>query len=135
MLDVQNEKTASSESALPSPATASSPSKQKLSATAIIPIWIVLSSSVIIYNNYLYNTLQFRFPVFLVTFHLTFAVSYLLLFTIVTMGHAGGLSIERFLRIMKPGPVCLGTLRTSRDISDHRSTTSCLTNSPSISST
>ncbi|KAI0676376.1 TPT-domain-containing protein [Trametes maxima] len=39
----------------------------------IIPVWIVLSSAVIIYNNYLYNTLQFRFPVFLVTWHLTFA--------------------------------------------------------------
>ena len=67
---------------LPSPvsATASgsgSSSKQqlKLSATMIIPVWIALSSAVIIYNNYLYNTLQFRYPVFLVTWHLTFAVS------------------------------------------------------------
>lgn len=47
--------------------------KVKLSATTIIPIWIVLSSSVIMYNNYLYNTLNFKFPVFLVTFHLFFA--------------------------------------------------------------
>ncbi|CAE6524225.1 unnamed protein product [Rhizoctonia solani] len=47
--------------------------KAKLSATTIIPIWIVLSSSVIIYNNYLYNTLNFKYPVFLVTFHLFFA--------------------------------------------------------------
>ncbi len=65
---------------LPSPVSATSPrpassSKPKLSAATIIPIWIVLSSAVIIYNNYLYNTLQFRFPVFLVTWHLTFAVS------------------------------------------------------------
>ncbi len=58
---------------LPSPATAS-PSKPKLSAAMIIPVWIVLSSGVIIYNNYLYNTLNFKFPVFLVTFHLGFAV-------------------------------------------------------------
>lgn len=63
---------------LPSPVSATSPrpassSKPKLSAATIIPIWIVLSSAVIIYNNYLYNTLQFRFPVFLVTWHLTFA--------------------------------------------------------------
>jgi len=50
-----------------------SPQKQMLSAAAIIPIWIVLSSSVIIYNNYLYNSLGFEFPVFLVTWHLTFA--------------------------------------------------------------
>jgi hypothetical protein len=34
----------------------------------------VLSSTVIIYNNYLYNTLNFKFPVFLVTWHLGFAV-------------------------------------------------------------
>jgi hypothetical protein len=60
---------------LPSPASAScSKSKTKLSAAMIIPIWIVLSSGVIIYNNYLYNTLNFKFPVFLVTFHLGFAV-------------------------------------------------------------
>ncbi|KIM27760.1 hypothetical protein M408DRAFT_16547 [Serendipita vermifera MAFF 305830] len=42
-------------------------------AVIIIPIWIILSSSVIIYNNYLYNTLEFKFPVFLVTWHLIFA--------------------------------------------------------------
>ena len=63
---------------LPSPvsATASGSKQQpKLSATMIIPVWIALSSAVIIYNNYLYNTLQFRFPVFLVTWHLIFAVS------------------------------------------------------------
>ncbi|KZT23695.1 TPT-domain-containing protein [Neolentinus lepideus HHB14362 ss-1] len=60
---------------LPAPVSARQPasSKPKMSAAMIIPIWIVLSSSVIIYNNYLYNTLQFRFPVFLVTWHLTFA--------------------------------------------------------------
>ncbi|KAK0474200.1 TPT-domain-containing protein [Armillaria novae-zelandiae] len=59
---------------LPSPAVAQVPKpKPKLSATMIIPIWIVLSSSVIIYNNYLYNTLSFKYPVFLVTWHLTFA--------------------------------------------------------------
>ncbi|KAL1744887.1 triose-phosphate transporter family-domain-containing protein [Schizophyllum fasciatum] len=39
----------------------------------IVPIWIVLSSGVIIYNNYVYNTLNFRYPVFLVTWHLFFA--------------------------------------------------------------
>ena len=60
---------------LPSPVSASSSNpKPKLSAAMIIPIWIVLSSGVIIYNNYLYNTLNFKYPVFLVTFHLGFAV-------------------------------------------------------------
>jgi hypothetical protein len=60
---------------LPCPASASAQkSKPKLSTAVIIPIWIVLSSSVIIYNNYLYNTLNFKFPVFLVTYHLGFAV-------------------------------------------------------------
>ena len=65
---------------LPTPVSAAPPKpKIKLSAAAIIPIWIILSSTVIIYNNYLYNTLNFKFPVFLVTFHLGFAVSYSLL--------------------------------------------------------
>ena len=76
MLDVHEK---DNDELLPSPVSATSPrpsaSKPKLSAAAIIPIWIVLSSAVIIYNNYLYNTLEFRFPVFLVTWHLTFAVS------------------------------------------------------------
>ena len=64
---------------LPSPVSASSPkaAKAKLSAAAIIPVWIVLSSAVIIYNNHLYNTLQFKYPVFLVTWHLSFAVRFL----------------------------------------------------------
>lgn len=62
------------ESPLPSPITANvTKLKPKLSATAIIPVWIILSSSVIIYNNYLYNTLEFKYPVFLVTWHLGFA--------------------------------------------------------------
>lgn len=64
------------DTALPTPVQATAPkSKPKLSAAAIIPVWIVLSLSVIIYNNYLYNTLNFKFPVWLVTWHLTFAVS------------------------------------------------------------
>lgn len=64
------------DSLLPSPASAGpTPSKpsQKYSTSAIIPVWIALSSSVIIYNNYVYNTLQFKYPVFLVTWHLFFA--------------------------------------------------------------
>ncbi|KAI0287546.1 TPT-domain-containing protein [Russula brevipes] len=58
---------------LPCPASSAQKPKPKLSTAVIIPIWIVLSSSVIIYNNYLYNTLNFKFPVFLVTYHLGFA--------------------------------------------------------------
>lgn len=63
-----------SKAGLPQPIIANKP-KQKWSAAAIIPVWIILSSSVIIYNNYIYNTLEFKYPVFLVTWHLTFAVS------------------------------------------------------------
>ncbi|KAJ2984956.1 hypothetical protein NUW54_g10314 [Trametes sanguinea] len=82
MLDVREEKDSQGD-LLPSPVSAPSPrtgagsngNKPKISAAMIIPVWIVLSSAVIIYNNYLYNTLEFRFPVFLVTWHLTFAVS------------------------------------------------------------
>jgi len=72
--DAQSESSTAVSSALPSPASASQKSKSQLSAAMIIPIWIALSSSVIIYNNYLYNTLNFKFPVFLVTYHLGFAV-------------------------------------------------------------
>ncbi|KAL5523054.1 hypothetical protein ACEPAF_1321 [Sanghuangporus sanghuang] len=64
----------SKEDLLPQPASApSSTTRHRYSAAAIIPVWIVLSSAVIIYNNYLYNQLYFRFPVFLVTWHLVFA--------------------------------------------------------------
>ncbi|KAG2128736.1 triose-phosphate transporter family-domain-containing protein [Suillus clintonianus] len=59
---------------LPQPAIAQQArNRTKFSAAAIIPVWICLSSGVIIYNNYIYNTLNFKFPVFLVTWHLTFA--------------------------------------------------------------
>lgn len=61
-------------SPLPTPVTApASKPKPSLTASLIVPIWIILSSSVIIYNNYIYNTLEFKFPIFLVTWHLTFA--------------------------------------------------------------
>lgn len=76
----QDKVPASNSLELPSPITAQAPKSQaptaakyKLSATIIIPIWIVLSSSVIMYNNYVYNTRHFKFPVFLVTWHLGFA--------------------------------------------------------------
>jgi hypothetical protein len=72
--DVKDFQSDSSLSSLPSPVVSATPKpKTKLSATAIIPLWICLSSAVIIYNNYLYNTLNFKYPVFLVTWHLTFA--------------------------------------------------------------
>ena len=60
-------------SPLPVPVS-TQPQKPKLTAVVIIPVWIVLSSTVIIYNNYIYNTLYFKYPVFLVTWHLAFAV-------------------------------------------------------------
>ncbi|KAH9973875.1 TPT-domain-containing protein [Lactifluus volemus] len=79
-LDVENAQFLNSKSdsdviaPLPTPVSASLPSSPKRLTTAfIIPVWIVLSSTVIIYNNYLYNTLEFKFPVFLVTWHLGFA--------------------------------------------------------------
>jgi hypothetical protein len=61
----------------------SAPHRPKLSAAAIIPVWICLSSAVILYNNHLYNSRHFRYPVFLVTWHLTFAVRHLLLSTFI----------------------------------------------------
>jgi hypothetical protein len=81
LIESKTESTPSSLSLeLPSPVTSiqqhkttPTPARSRLSATTIIPIWIVLSSTVIIYNNFLYNTLNFKYPVFLVTFHLSFA--------------------------------------------------------------
>lgn len=73
MLELQSP---SPPSPLPSPASAATPkgrAPSSLSAAGIIPVWIALSSSVIIYNNYLYNTLEFPYPVFIVTWHLFFA--------------------------------------------------------------
>jgi drug/metabolite transporter (DMT)-like permease len=61
---------------LPAPVTApAQPAARRisLSAAMIVPIWMAVSASVILYNNYIYNTLLFKFPVFLVTVHLTFA--------------------------------------------------------------
>ncbi|KAJ6574352.1 hypothetical protein B0H19DRAFT_1218354 [Mycena capillaripes] len=54
-----------------SPAPASD-SKPKIPIVVIIPFWIALSVAVILYNNHLYLTLNLRFPVFLVTWHLIF---------------------------------------------------------------
>ncbi|KAF8236115.1 hypothetical protein L208DRAFT_1391203 [Tricholoma matsutake] len=67
-----DKKSEGSENPLPTPVSASKP-KSRITATSIIPIWVILSSSVIIYNNYLYNTLTFPYPVFTVTWHLFFA--------------------------------------------------------------
>jgi len=71
--DMQSSSSPSAQGSLPSPATASTTKRIKLSASMVIPLWICLSSSVIIYNNYLYNSLNFKYPVFTVTWHLTFA--------------------------------------------------------------
>ncbi|TIC15824.1 hypothetical protein E3Q08_03104 [Wallemia mellicola] len=45
--------------------------KPKLSPYVIIPIWIALSSSVILYNKAILSSFKFEYPIFLVTFHLT----------------------------------------------------------------
>jgi hypothetical protein len=55
--------------------TATQQKKPVLPAAAIIPIWMALSASVILYNNYILNTLEFKYPIFLVTWHLIFSVS------------------------------------------------------------
>jgi len=71
---IKAEDSKSESGVLPTPAVSRTPTaKAKLSPATIIPIWIVLSMSVILYNNYVYNTLLFQFPVFMVTWHLVFA--------------------------------------------------------------
>lgn len=74
--------TSEKEAASPLPVPVSTqPQKPRLTAVVIIPVWIVLSSTVIIYNNYIYNSLYFKYPVFLVTWHLAFAVCLFLHYT------------------------------------------------------
>jgi hypothetical protein len=34
--------------------------KTKLFVATVIPIWTILSSGIVIYNNYLYNTINFN---------------------------------------------------------------------------
>jgi hypothetical protein len=46
--------------------------KLKPTATLLIPIWVILSWSVIIYNNYIWHTLKFKFPIFLISWQLIF---------------------------------------------------------------
>jgi hypothetical protein len=46
--------------------------KLKPTVALLVPIWIILSWSVIIYNNYIWHTLEFKFPIFLVSWQLIF---------------------------------------------------------------
>ncbi|WWD15812.1 hypothetical protein CI109_100236 [Kwoniella shandongensis] len=46
------------------------PERKALSAAMIIPIWIALSSAVILYNKYLYSNLDYPFPIFITSYHL-----------------------------------------------------------------
>ncbi|KAJ7100206.1 triose-phosphate transporter family-domain-containing protein [Mycena belliarum] len=72
LTSIKDEGPGASTSSLPIPVSAPKP-KPKVSIMVIVPVWMALSVSVILYNNYLYTTLEFKFPVFLVTMHLTFA--------------------------------------------------------------
>ncbi|ODN84810.1 hypothetical protein L202_00678 [Cryptococcus amylolentus CBS 6039] len=54
--------------------SANVPEKKKAGITSnpvvIIPIWIALSSTVILYNKYLYSNLHYPYPVFITSYHL-----------------------------------------------------------------
>ncbi|KAJ7359358.1 TPT-domain-containing protein [Mycena olivaceomarginata] len=63
----------STSASLPPPVSAAPRPKPKITTAVIVPIWMAFSVSVILYNNHLYHTLDFKFPVFVVTWHLTFA--------------------------------------------------------------
>lgn len=75
----EHERDKHEETSLPTPTGSQSSGagtkKPRVSVWVIIPIWMTLSTSVILYNNYLYNSLKFPYPVFTVTWHLIFAVS------------------------------------------------------------
>lgn len=49
------------------------PKKIVIPAIIIIPIWMACSISVILYNKYVFSSLDFPYPVFLTTWHLTFS--------------------------------------------------------------
>ncbi|KAF8187010.1 TPT-domain-containing protein [Mycena galopus ATCC 62051] len=63
----------SASATLPPPVSAAPKAKPKITTAVIVPIWMAFSVSVILYNNYLYHDLEFKYPVFLVTWHLTLA--------------------------------------------------------------
>jgi hypothetical protein len=49
------------------------PPKAALHPAFYVAVWISLSSSVILFNKWILDTLEFRYPVILTTYHLTFA--------------------------------------------------------------
>jgi hypothetical protein len=51
----------------------SEPPKAALHPAFYVAVWISLSSSVILFNKWILDTLEFRYPVILTTYHLTFA--------------------------------------------------------------
>ncbi|ORX38639.1 triose-phosphate transporter family-domain-containing protein [Kockovaella imperatae] len=56
-----------------SPRSAGQAKKISIPAYIIIPIWMACSITVILYNKYIYDPLQFPYPVFLTTWHLAFS--------------------------------------------------------------
>lgn len=60
---------------LPAPATdkASDAAKFNVHPAFYVTVWIACSSSVILFNKWILDTLEFRYPVILTTYHLTFA--------------------------------------------------------------
>ena len=66
--------TSKGEAGLPQPAVQQQrPNKRLVHPSIIIAIWIAFSSGVIVYNKYLLVNLNYPFPVFLTTFHMSFA--------------------------------------------------------------
>ncbi|KAH8677461.1 triose-phosphate transporter [Xylariales sp. PMI_506] len=49
------------------------PPKSSIHPAVYVATWISLSSSVILFNKWILDTLEFRYPVILTTYHLTFA--------------------------------------------------------------
>lgn len=65
------------ESPLPTPVQQQAPKQGgnvKINPAFIIPVWICLSMGVILFNKFIFSSLKFEYPVFLVTWHLSFAV-------------------------------------------------------------
>ncbi|KAL1642269.1 hypothetical protein SLS58_005609 [Diplodia intermedia] len=73
--DGSDDERAESSQFLPAPATAQEP-EDKLAAIPVwifAVFWIAASGGVILFNKWILHTLKFSFPIFLTTWHLTFA--------------------------------------------------------------
>ncbi|KAK0612722.1 putative sugar phosphate/phosphate translocator [Lasiodiplodia hormozganensis] len=62
-----------SQQTLPYPVVSEKPKPTSLPTFVYVAIWIILSSSIILFNKWILHSLKFPFPLFLTTWHMVFA--------------------------------------------------------------